>query len=261
MPKKCPICGSPVERREGEVATVCTNTICYAQELAQLLHFVSRYAFDIRGLGDKIAEQLIQKGFVRESADLFELTVDDLIQLEGFADVSSKKLHAEIQEHHTVPLERFINALGIRHVGEETARDLAKAFGSIDTLRHATKENLMAVEGIGEIVADSVTAYFHDARESKRLDHLLKHVTPGHVAKAKPGPLTGTSWVLTGTMESLSREEAKEKIRALGGDAIESVSKNTTYVVVGENPGSKYDKAKKLGVEILDEKEFLKKIR
>lgn len=260
MPKKCPICGSPVARREGEVATVCTNTKCFAQELARLLHFASRYALDIRGLGDKIAEQLIQKGLVREPADLFELTPDEFLTLEGFAEISSKKLYDEIQAHRDVPLERFINALGIRHVGEETARDVASAFGSIEKLRAATKEDLTNVEGIGEIVADSMVAYFNDARESKRLDHLLTHVKPGHVAKAKQGPLTGTTWVITGTLEGLSREDAKDRIRARGGDVSENVSKQTTYVVVGENPGSKYDKAKKFGVEILDEKRFLKKL-
>ncbi|MFZ2803728.1 MAG: NAD-dependent DNA ligase LigA [Patescibacteria group bacterium] len=260
MPKKCPICGSPVMRREGEVATVCTNPKCFAQELARLLHFASRHALDIRGLGDKIAEQLIQKALVREPADLFELTPDEFLTLDGFADISSKKLYNEIQAHKDVSLERFVNALGIRHVGEETARDLAAAFGSVEKLRSATKEDLVNVEGIGEIVADSVEAYFHDAHEMERLDHLLEHVKPGTVAKAKAGPLTGTSWVITGTLEGLSREDAKGRIRAKGGDVVESVSKNTTYVVVGENPGSKYDKAKKLGVEVLDEAAFLKKL-
>jgi len=261
MPKKCPICGSPVLRREGEVATVCTNPNCFAQELARLLHFASRRAMDIRGLGDKITEQLIQKGLVREPADFYELTPDEFLTLEGFADISSKKLYNEIQSHKEIALERFVNALGIRHVGEETARDLANAFGSIEELRKATQEDLMNVEGIGDIVAESVAAYFHDAQEAKRLDHLLEYVTPSHAAKAKPGPLTGTSWVITGTLESISREEAKDKIRALGGDVSESVSKNTSYVVVGENPGSKYDKAQKLGVEILDEAGFLKKLK
>jgi DNA ligase (NAD+) len=261
MPKKCPICGSPVMRREGEVATVCSNKNCFAQELARLLHFASRYALDIRGLGDKIAEQLIQKGLVREPADLFELTPDEFLTLEGFADISSKKLYNEIQSHRDVPLERFINALGIRHVGEETARDLSVAFGSIDKLRQVTKEDLMNVEGIGEIVAESVSEYFRDSHEAKRLDHLLEYIKPSHASKPKSGPLTGTIWVLTGTLESLSREEGKDRIRALGGEVAESVSKKTTYVVVGENPGSKYDKARELGIEILDEKKFLKKLQ
>ncbi len=261
IPSKCPICGSPVKRKEGEVATVCTNPNCFAQELAGIIHFA--VAADIMGLGEKIAEQLLQSGLVREAADLYELTPDDLLNLEGFADVSSKKLVAEIHSRRKMPLDRFVNGLGIRHVGEETARDLASAFGSFENLRSASKEDLLAVEGIGEIVAESVAAFFHDVRQKQRIDNLLKHVAPGVVRRASgvAGPLTGTTWVLTGTMESLSRDEAKEKIRALGGDVAESVSKKTTYVVVGENPGSKYDKAKKLGVEILDEKEFLKKVK
>lgn len=262
MPKKCPICGSPVSRKAGEVATVCSNPNCFAQELARILHFVGRTGADIRGLGDKVAEQLLQQGLAREPGDLYELTVEDLLGLEGFADVSSKKLHDEIQAHRSMPLDRFINGLGIRHVGEETARDLAHTFGSFERFRHASLEDLMNVEGIGDVVAESVVAFFKDHREAKRADHLLRHVTPAHVSTRKTsGPFTGTSWVLTGSMEAMSRDEAKEKIRELGGDVSESVSKKTTYVVAGENPGSKRDKAEKLGVTILDEKEFLKKIR
>jgi DNA ligase (NAD+) len=260
MPKNCPMCGSPVSRRDGEVATVCSNPHCFAQELARLLHFVGRNTFDIRGLGDKIAEQLLQKGLVSEPADLFKLTAGDLEPLEGFAELSAKKLADEIQLHRKISLERFINALGIRHVGEETARDLSRALGSIDALRNASKEDLMAVEGIGEVVADAIVEYVSDKRTASRLDHLLDVVDVESAPKAKKGPFTGTSWVLTGTLEAMSREEAKEKIRALGGDISESVSKKTSFVVVGADPGSKEEKAKKLGVEILDEKAFLKKI-
>jgi len=261
MPLKCPICDSPVRRKEGEVATVCTNRNCFAQELASILHFASRYALDIRGLGDKIAEQMIQNGLVREWADLYRLTPDDLIELEGFADVSSKKLYEEIQAHRSVDSARFINALGIRHVGEETARDLAAAFGSFEKLRQATKDDLMAIEGIGEVVADSIVAFFADPREAKRVDNLLEYVEVKKSASRGPGgKLSGTSWVLTGSLESMSRDEAKEKIRALGGDISESVSAKTTFVVAGESPGSKYEKARKLGIEILDEQEFLKKV-
>ncbi len=263
MPLKCPICGSPVKRKEGEVATVCTNRNCFAQELASILHFASRYAADIRGLGDKIAEQMIQNGLVREWADLYRLTPDDLLDLEGFADVSSKKLYEEIQAHRKIDLGRFINALGIRHVGEETARDLAAAFGSFAKFREATKEELMSVEGIGEVVADSIVEFFGSKREAQRVDKLLDEVEVKNAsaAKSNAGKLSGTSWVLTGSLDSLSRDEAKDKIRALGGDISESVSKKTTYVVVGADPGSKYDKAKKLGVTILDEKEFLDLIK
>lgn len=261
MPKKCPMCGSAVSRREGEVATVCTNPRCFAQELAKLLHFVGRATFDIRGIGDKIAEQLLQQGLVHEPADLFALTPGDFLGLEGFAEVSANKLAKEIQAHRTVPLDRFINALGIRHVGEETARDLAEAFGSIHELRKASLEELMAVEGIGDVVAQSVASYFHDSHEAPRLERLLKLIEVETVKRRAPGKLSGTSWVITGSLDSMSREEAKEKIRAFGGDVSENVSKKTSFLVVGAEPGSKYDKAKKLGVTILEEKEFLKKIQ
>lgn len=260
FPKKCPMCGSPVERKPGEVAIVCTNRNCFAQQLAKLLHVV--YAFDMRGLGEKIAEQLLQKGLVAEPADVFKLKPGDFLQLEGFAEVSANKLYNEIQAHREVELNRFINSLGIRHVGEETANDLAKTFGSIEAFRHATAEDLEKVEGIGDVVAKSVIAFLHDAYAKKELDHLLAHV---HVKKATKretnGPLTGTSWVITGSLDSMSREDAKERIRNLGGDVSESVSKKTSFVVVGAEPGSKYDKAQKLGVTILDEKEFLKKLK
>jgi DNA ligase (NAD+) len=260
MPEKCPICGSSVQRKEGEVATVCTNPQCFAQELAGILHFVT--AMDMRGLGDKIAEQLLQNSLVGEPADLYELTPGDFMGLEGFAEVSSKKLFDEIQSHTHVPLDRFINGLGIRHVGEETACDLARAFGSIQKFREATPEALIAVEGIGEVVAQSIVEFLRDPRQRHRMEHLLQHVTPEEVrVREAKGPFSGTSWVLTGTLASLSRDEAKEKIRSMGGDISESVSKKTSFVVVGADPGSKFEKAQKLGVTILNEEEFLKKIK
>lgn len=260
MPKKCPICGSDAERKKGEVATVCVNKGCVARELARLLYFVGKSAMDIRGLGDKIVEQLLQEGLVHEEADIFKLTPDDLLGLEGFAEISSKKLVEEIQAHRNPTLARFINALGIRHVGEETAMDLAEHFGSFHAFRKATTEELNAIDGIGEKVAESIAAYFDDKKESERLERLLKVVDPQTAKKKQPGKLTGTTWVFTGGLDSMSREEAKAKVRSLGADVSESVSKKTTYVVVGEDPGSKADKAKKLGVTMLDEKEFLKKL-
>jgi DNA ligase (NAD+) len=261
MPKHCPICGSEVKRKAGEAATFCTNRSCYAQELQRLLHFVM--SVGIMGLGDKIAEQLLQTGLVREAADLYGLKPEDFMTLEGFAEISSKKLYAEIQAHREIELHRFINALGIRHVGEETARDLAQAFGTFDKLREASKDDLLAVEGIGETVADSIVGFFKDKREAERIDNLMRQVkvSRSSVGKSSAGRLKGTTWVLTGALKSLSREEAKEKIRALGGDVSESVSRKTSFVVVGAEPGSKFQKAQKLGVTILNETEFLEKLK
>ncbi len=261
MPKKCPICGSPVEKKEDEVAIVCTNRQCFAQLLASLLHFVGRAAFDMRGIGDKIAEQLIQQGLVHEAADLFDLKAGDFLTLEGFADLSSRKLVEEIQAHRTIALDRFVNALGIRHVGEQTARDLAKHFKTFDALQTATEEELLAVDGIGEIVATSLVAFFADKTHQAHLKRLHKVVDIEKAAAVKHGSLTGTTWVITGTLESMSREEAKEKIRQHGGEIAESVSKKTSFVVVGADPGSKAQKAQDLGVTVLDEEEFLKKVK
>jgi DNA ligase (NAD+) len=260
MPTHCPICGSRVVHREGEVAVFCENPECFAQELARLRHFVSRSALDIRGLGEKIIEQLVQEGLIRDEADLFELQADDLIGLEGFAEVASVKLVNEIQAHRHPPLARFINALGIRHVGEETAADFAKAFGTFDAFLHASREELSRVEGVGGVMAESVEVFFKDKKNRQRVDRLLELVQPERAVKRATGPLDGTSWVFTGSLSSMSRDEAKERVRSLGADVSESVSKKTTFVVVGEDPGSKAEKAEKLGVTILDEKAFLGKI-
>ncbi len=259
MPKECPMCSSPVERKVGEVAVVCTNRNCFAQQLAKIIHVVT--AFDIRGLGEKIVEQLIQKGFVTEPAEIFELEPGDLLQLEGFAEVSANKLHKEIQEHREIALHRFIHGLGIKHVGEQTARDLAQAFGSVEKFRHADIQELEAIEGVGGVVALSIIDWMKDEVHVRQLDDLLKLVQVTlPQSLGKDGKFTGTSWVITGTLESMSRDEAKDKIRALGGDISESVSKKTSFLVAGDSPGSKLDKAEKLGVTVLEEGEFLEKI-
>lgn len=256
MPTHCPMCGSRVERREGEVATVCVNRECFAQELARLLHLVGRDAFDIRGLGDKIMEQLIQTGMVREPSDLFELREEDLLELEGFADVSARKLVQEIQSHTGVPLDRFINALGIRHVGSRTSTDLARTFHTFDAFRNAGYEELASIDGVGDVVAHSITDFFQDPIQRGRVDHLLTHVRPERLEAPSSSPLQGTTWVFTGTLESQSRDEAKKIVRSLGADISESVGKRVTHVVVGDSPGSKADKARELGIRILDEEEF-----
>ncbi|MBP7133641.1 NAD-dependent DNA ligase LigA [Patescibacteria group bacterium] len=262
MPTHCPICGSAVERREGEVATVCTNRACFAQELARLLHFVSRAALDIRGLGDKIVEQLLQSGLVHEPADFYELSAGDFLGLEGFAELSANKLVKEIQTHTHVRLDRLMYALGIRHVGAQTARDLAQAFGSMKAFLETTQEALFTIEGIGDVVAEAILAFLNDPQERERLDHLLEKIEVESVELPKTDlPFSGTSWVITGTLEALSREQAKERIEALGGRVVESVSKKTSFVVVGADPGSKFQKAQQLDIPILDEAAFLEKVK
>jgi len=259
MPKRCPICGSSVERKEGEAIIRCTNSKCFAMQLAGLLHFVS--AFDMRGLGEKNAEQLIQKGFMHQPSELFSLEAGDFLQLEGFAEISSNKLVKEIQAHRDIELGRFINALGIPHVGAQTAEDLARHFGTIENFLQVKADDLQAVDGVGAIVAESISAYLQDAHHKQEIKNLLEVVHVKPVTKQeKIGPLFGTTWVFTGTLSSIAREAAKEKIRDLGGTVSESVSKKTSFVVVGEEPGSKYDKAKKIGVETLSEAQFLRKI-
>ncbi len=257
-PKACPACDTPVTRRDGEVALMCDNPDCEAKDLGRLLHFASKRAFDIDGLGDKIMGQLIDAGLVSEPADLFELTPGDLESLEGFAEKSALQLVASIQSSKNVGFARFVLALGIRHVGEETAVELAQAFGTLEALRSASLEELRHIPQIGEIVAQSAHDYFHSAKHQKEVDRLLAvGVEIEKPKRAAAQPLKGMTFVLTGTLESLSRDEAKDRILERGGRVSSSVGKDTSYVVVGAEPGSKAEKAKKLGRPILSEKEFL----
>jgi len=266
-PTKCPICGSGVTRQDTadkkqvkSVALFCVNPKCFAQELERLIHFVSKRAFDIDGLGEKIVEQLMQEGLVKNAADFFTLTQGDIEPLERFAEKSAENLINSIAAARTVSLARFVYALGIRHVGEETAIRLAEHFGELKKIQHASLEALQAVPDIGPRVAESIVEYFADQANQDLIADLQAHGV--NVAKADKssaaGPLTGQSFVLTGGLESMSRDEAKDRLRALGATISESVSKKTTFVVVGTDPGSKYDKAKKLGVTILDEQSLLK---
>lgn len=257
-PKACPSCGAAVARREGEVAITCPNPDCPAKDLGRLLLFVSKRAFDIDGLGEKIMEQLMAEGLVTQPADLFELAPGDLESLEGFAELSAKNLVAAVAAAKKVTLARFILALGIRHVGEETAVELAQEFGSLEKLREASLEDLKAARGIGDVVAESVHAFFHDPRRRKEVDRLLASgVEIEKPKRAGAQPFKGMTFVLTGTLESLSRDEAKDKILERGGRVSSSVGKETSYVVVGEDPGSKAAKAAKLGTPVLSEKAFL----
>ena len=261
IPSKCPICNSPVVRQEGKVAIACSNSTCFAQELARMRHFVSRKGFDIDGLGEKIIEQLINVGLISTPADLFTLTKGDLEPLERFADKSAQNLIDAIEMSRHIDFARFLYSLGIVHVGEETAYDLAQRFGNMNTLMTASVEELEAVPDIGGIVAESVYSFFRDKKNREYVQALFDNgVVVKEVRHAKKQTLKGMIFVLTGSLESLTRDEAKEKIRALGGDVASSVSKNTSYVVAGSDPGSKFDTAQKLGVPVLDEKKFLKLI-
>ncbi len=260
-PTLCPACETSLIRREGEVAIVCPNTSCFAKHSERLLHAVGRSAFNIEGLGEKIMVQLIDEGLVSELADVFTLEVGDLFGLERFADTSANKLVASIASRRHVSLARFIIALGIRHVGEETAYLLAQEFRTLATLRVATYEQFLAIDGIGEKVADALVAYFADPHEIARVDALLAAGVVVEAAEAPvrktEGPFVGKTMVFTGTLTSITRDEAKARARELGAIVSESVSKKTDFVVAGDAAGSKLEKAQQLGVRVLSEVEFL----
>jgi len=261
-PKKCPVCGGTVKKKAGEVAIYCSNKNCFALEIKKIMHFVSKKAFDIEGLGGKIIEQLVNEGLISNAADLFKLTKGDIEPLERFAEKAADNLIQSIEESKNVTLSRFIYALGIRHVGEETAVDLANYFGTLQKLISAPQERLESIPDVGNIVAKSIYEYFDDSKNQKFVQDLIKSGVKIEEVKIKRHqPLKGKIIVLTGTLESLTRDDAKAKIRSLGGDVSSSVSKNTDFVVVGTEPGSKYGKAKKLGVKIIKEKEFSKIIK
>ena len=258
FPKKCPQCGSQVTRPAGEVAHYCTNPNCFARELESLIHFVSKKAFDIDGLGEKIVEQLMAAGLVRTAADFFKLTKEDLEPLERFAEKSAANIVAAVAKARHITFNRFIYSLGIRHTGEETARVLAAHYHSLDMLSVASVEGLQALPDIGPKVAESIHAWFTSPANKKLLTALQKAgVTIQYERAKKTGKLNGKTFVLTGSLPE-SREIIAEQIRSAGGTVSGSVSKNTSYVVAGDDPGSKFDTAKKLGVAIIGYTEIKK---
>jgi DNA ligase (NAD+) len=258
FPKVCPICGSAVERKEGEAAYRCTNKGCFGSKLLQLRHFTSKAAFDIIGLGPKVIDALYDNELIRDQADLFHLNADDIAPIERFGELSASNIIAAINNRRRISLERFIYALGVRHVGVETAIDLARHFQTLPKLRQATLEKLADVADVGPVVAKSIFEYFQADHNQELLDRLLKEVKIEQVVLPKAqGRLTGSSVVITGTLETMGRAEAQQKARDAGADIHDSVSKNTTYLVVGANPGSKLAKAQKLGVKVLNEKGFV----
>ncbi len=260
MPKKCPVCESPIEQTSGQVAFKCTNKNCPAIKREGIYHLVSRKAFDIDGVGPKIIDQLMEAGIIRDAADLFSLKKDDLLNLERFAEKSAQNAVEAIQSKKKVALDKFIYSLGIEHVGEETAFALARKYKNINKIVDLTLDNLQNTPDVGPIVAKSIYEWFQKSYNKKLIDKFKKagvKVMEEKITK-NSSRLADKSFVLTGTMEAISREEAKDKIREMGGDVSSSVSKETDYVVVGLEPGSKYEKAKKLGIKILSEEEFLK---
>jgi DNA ligase (NAD+) len=261
MPTKCPVCGGAVARDKDGVAHRCINRKCPARSLRYLNYFVSKQGFDVDGLGPKIIAALVDAGLIQDAADIFLLKEGDLTPLERFAEKSARNLIAAIDKARDVPMDRFIKALGILHVGEETAIDLAKNFNTIEKIAASGVEDLRKIANIGEVVAGSIHEWFRDEHNRRFLQKLLQSVRIKRVAAAKAGKFSGVTFVLTGSLSAMSRDDAKVKIRSLGGDISETVSAKTSYVVAGEDPGSKYDKAKKLGVKILDEKEFSKLIQ
>ncbi len=264
FPKKIEACGGDgsIERIPGQAAWRCVNKNSYEVQKRKFYHFVSKKAFNMDGCGPKILDALLDNGLVTNFDDIFTLKKGDLLSLPRFAEKSVDNLLASVESARSIALNRFIVSLSIPQVGEETAIDLAKNFGTLEKIRSAEVEDLQKINGVGDIVGESVYNWFKDKENSKLVDRLLKYVKIESVKKVtSTGKLSGKSFVVTGTLSSMSRDEAKDKIRALGGDISESVSSKTSYLVVGENAGSKLDKAQKLGVEILDEKKFLSLIK
>ena len=258
MPDRCPECRSGIHKAEDEVAYRCVNAACPARLKESLLHFAGRHAMNIDGLGGKIVDQLVEKGLVKDVADLYRLDLPTLAGLERMAEKSAQNLLDEIGASKASSLARLIYSLGIRFVGERTGQLLAVHFGSLDTLREATQEELVDVEEVGEKVAAAIVEFFGEPANQKVLENLSRAglVTEEKRAKSKGTRLAGKTFVLTGALERWSRDQAKALIESLGGKVIGSVSKKTGYVVVGSVPGSKLAKAKTLGVETLDEKQF-----
>lgn len=259
FPESCPVCGGKVVRAEGFSAYKCINKNCFTVRLRSMIHFVSKSAFDMSGVGPKILNKFLDEGLIKDAADLFQLKEGDIQPLERFEEKSAQNIIASIQSHKEIELPKFIYAIGIPNVGAETAYDLAKKFNSIDEIKRATLPQINAIYDIGPIVAKSIYGWFQDKDNIDFIDRLLSagvKIKQVQVASRK-SQVTDQSFVFTGGMEQMTRDDAKQIVRDFGGEASESISKNTSYLVAGSDPGSKYEKAEKLGVKIISEKEFL----
>lgn len=261
MPTTCPECGSDVIRAEGEVASRCAGEACPAQIREGIIFFASRNAMDIEGMGPQLVSQLLQSGLIRGFDDIYSLRFEDLVELERMGEKSAQNLLDAIRNSKRRPLHRLINALGIRHVGERTARDLAVHFGSMDKLSEATYDELMGIPEVGPKVAESVVTFFKNTRNVEALRALQAQGVnmvedTRTLSSQKTNYFTGKTVVFTGALERFTRKEGEDAILASGGKASGSVGKNTDYVIAGKDPGSKYNKAKSLGVTVLTEEEF-----
>ncbi|MFA5080374.1 MAG: NAD-dependent DNA ligase LigA [Candidatus Paceibacterota bacterium] len=261
MPKKCPSCNTLLVKPDIEVVWRCPNENCFARKVKYFNHFISRGAFNIEGLGGRIIERLIEEGLVKDPSDLFDLKEGDLFGLDRFGEKSARKLVSAIQAKKKVPLSKFIYSLGIRNVGQKTANDLAFKFGSIEKIKNSTYEEMENIKDIGPVVGSSIIEWFNNNNNLDFLDKMKEKDVWYEAEEKKSNKLFGIKFVLTGTLSSLKREEAEQMIVALGGEFSSSVSIKTDYVIIGENPGSKYDKAKELGIKILEEKDFLKLLK
>ena len=262
MPRQCPVCGSAVVRERGGIDHRCSGGLfCAAQRKQALLHFAGRRAMDIEGLGDKLLDQLVEGGVIRTLPDLYRLGVTSLAALDRMAEKSAANLVAALEKSKTTTLARFLYALGIRQVGETTAKDLAKHFGAIDRLMEASVEQLLEVNDVGPVVAQSIHTFFAQPHNREVIEQLraagIRWPEHDGTADRAPKPLAGQTFVLTGTLATLGREDAKARIEAAGGKVSGSVSKKTHFVVAGEEAGSKLDKARELGVAVIDEAALL----
>jgi len=257
MPENCPSCHTPVEK-EGAYY-YCPNVSCPAQLKGRIKHLASRRAFDIEGLGEKIVEQLMGVGLIKDMADVFYLKKEDLLPLERFAEKSAANLEAEIERSKKVTFDRFINALSIRHVGERLAQILAENFSTLEELMGATVESLINIHTVGAEITKSIVHFFELERNRDLIKKMLESgIEIQHAGKTKLSEkFAGRSFVFTGALETMTRDEARNLAKSHGARAASSVTKKTDYVVVGKDPGSKHDKAVSLGVEVLTEEEFL----
>jgi DNA ligase (NAD+) len=259
MPATCPVCGSQLVRIEDETATKCVNASCPAQVRERLLHWCSKDAMDIQGIGEAVVDQLVTVGLAHDVADLYELTEEQLLRLERMGSLVARKLLVHLDKSKERGLARVLYALGVPQVGEVGARDLAQAFGSMEALAAATPESLIHVYGIGEKTAENITAFFQEEHNRTLVERLRKagvHMVDS-AAPATHGPLSGKVFVFTGELSTMARSKAQELVRALGAETSETVSRKVTTLVAGSAAGSKMAKARQLGIEILDEQQFL----